>query len=306
MKKLTTISLFIFGIIITAILTAGLVFYQNKKDNQVADNKNTVASQELINQVTSSGKTLILNMAEINKHNKQSDCWLLIDSKVYNITSYFGSHPGGNSTMSATCGKDATAAYATQNPQATSSPSRSAHSANAKNMLSDYYIGDFNQTIGVQNQKNNIVTSPNIQSPKPKITNPDLSPVVIPPTIPIAGNLTLDMTEITKHNKSSDCWLLINGKVYNITSYFGSHPGGNSQMSATCGEDATAEYATKNSSATTSSGRSAHSSNAVSLLANYYIGDLNQVIGEQKITQTNAVVPPPSGGDDYEGEEDDD
>ncbi len=305
MKKLSTISLFIFGVIVTAILVAGLVFYQNKKDNQVANNQTSVVAQDLINQITSSGKTLILDMSEISKHNKQSDCWLLINGKVYNITSYFGSHPGGNSTMSATCGKDATSAYATKDPYAKNTKGGQSHSSGAKNLLGDYYIGDLNQTIGVQNQKNNIPTSSNTQSTKPKITNPDSSTVVIPPAIPSTGNLTLNMTEITKHNKSSDCWLLINGKVYNITSYFGSHPGGNSTMSATCGEDATAEYATKNASATSSNGRSAHSSNAMSLLNNYYIGDLNQVIGTQKISETNAIVTTASNGDD-EGEYEDD
>jgi cytochrome b involved in lipid metabolism len=102
----------------------------------------------------------------------------------------------------------------------------------------------------------------------------------------------LDITEIAKHNKSSDCWYLISGKVYNITSFFGSHPGGDRAMAPSCGKDATAAYKTKDPYATSSSGRSAHSSNAVSMLANYYIGDLNQTIGQQKITNTNIVTAP--------------
>lgn len=181
MKKLTTISLFVFGVIVTALLTAGLVFYQNKKDNQsstsqtnttnivqdtiaqINSTKSSVTGNNVIkNNITtgtaSSAKTnvavttsvvnsIILNMAEIAKHNMKSDCWLLINDKVYNITSYFGSHPGGSRTMSETCGKDATNAYYTQDPNATSSSSKSAHSSRALSLLNNYYLGDLNQII---------------------------------------------------------------------------------------------------------------------------------------------------------------
>jgi cytochrome b involved in lipid metabolism len=150
MKKLSTVSLFIFGVVVTAILVAGLVFYQDKKNNKVADSNTGVLVQDTINQLTASGKSLVLDIAEISKHNKSTDCWMLISGKVYNTTSYFGSHPGGNAKMLATCGEDATAEYATQNPSATSSSGGSAHSSSATSMLANYYIGDLNQTIGQQ------------------------------------------------------------------------------------------------------------------------------------------------------------
>lgn len=134
----------------TAVLVAGLVFYQNKKNNQVANSQVGVLAQNTVDKLTSSGQSLILDMAEISKHNKQTDCWFLINSKVYNITSYFGSHPGGNAKMLDTCGEDATDEYRTQNPSATSSSGRSAHSSSALSMLGNYYIGDLNQTIGQQ------------------------------------------------------------------------------------------------------------------------------------------------------------
>ncbi len=174
MKKLSSISLFIFGVVVISILTAGLVFYQNNKDSQVAKisentnliqnvlskNGTPVENVNLTNTVKEVPikinntintepviKSLTLNMSEIKKHNTKSDCWMLINGKVYDITSYFGKHPGGNSTMSATCGIDATDAYMTQDPSATSSGSRSDHSSKAQSLLSNYYLGDFNQTI---------------------------------------------------------------------------------------------------------------------------------------------------------------
>jgi cytochrome b involved in lipid metabolism len=164
MKKLTTVSLFIFGVVVTAILVAGLIFYQNKKDNQVANLGTNNKGLDTINQLKLSGKNITLNMAEIAKHNKQSDCWYLISGKVYNITSFFGSHPGGNSAMTPSCGKDATAAYNTQDPYATTSSGRSAHSSRAKSMLNDYYIGNLNQTIGGEKiTQTNTIVAPTIK-----------------------------------------------------------------------------------------------------------------------------------------------
>lgn len=47
--------------------------------------------------------------------------------------------------------------------------------------------------------------------------------------------------EVAKHKKKDDCWTVWNGKVYDITSYIGSHPGGNKIM-AGAGKDCTALY----------------------------------------------------------------
>jgi len=156
MKKLSTISLFVFGVVVTAILTAGLVFYQNSKNTS---SKNNIIVQEAIlkngipvvntqnNTSVTMQKSLTLNMPEILKHNSQTDCWMLISGKVYDITSFFGSHPGGNGTMAATCGTDATSAYDTKDPNATSSSNGNGHSSRAKNLLINYYLGNLNQTI---------------------------------------------------------------------------------------------------------------------------------------------------------------
>lgn len=163
MKKLSTVSLFIFGVVLASILTAGLVFYQNNK-NQVGGGvttSNLVAGT--LDKANPSTGTLVLDMQEIAKHNKSTDCFLLISGKVYNITSFFGSHPGGNSVMAQTCGTDATMAYATQDPNATNGKNRSAHSSSATSMLADYYIGDLNQSIGQQKitETNSIIAPAN-------------------------------------------------------------------------------------------------------------------------------------------------
>ena len=50
-------------------------------------------------------------------------------------------------------------------------------------------------------------------------------------------NLTVE--EIIKRNVSSDCWLIINNKVYDVASFLLSHPGGEDLITPFCGKEAT-------------------------------------------------------------------
>lgn len=42
---------------------------------------------------------------EIEKHNKDSDCWIVVDNKVYDATSVLGWHPGGKAAIMSHAGK---------------------------------------------------------------------------------------------------------------------------------------------------------------------------------------------------------
>ena len=48
----------------------------------------------------------------------------------------------------------------------------------------------------------------------------------------VAKAAELSIADVAKHNTAQDCYMEINGKVYDITSYFGSHPGGDSYLKA--------------------------------------------------------------------------
>lgn len=72
---------------------------------------------------------------EIAQHNTKADCWLVIYDKVYDVTNYINSHPGGP-VIADSCGKDATELFDAK-PN-TGQP----HSDKAKEMLEKYYIAD--------------------------------------------------------------------------------------------------------------------------------------------------------------------
>ncbi|MBI5072037.1 cytochrome b5 domain-containing protein [Candidatus Falkowbacteria bacterium] len=139
MKKLVTISLFIFWAVVAAILTAGLVFYQ--KQQPVANQNTNLATQSSRNQATNlnktSGESLTLTIEEVAKHNSVADCWMIIQNKVYNVSSYLNLHPGNPETITPYCGKEATTAFETKDKN-------KPHSQEAWSLLGDYYVGDLN------------------------------------------------------------------------------------------------------------------------------------------------------------------
>ena len=71
--------------------------------------------------------------AEVSVHNSKSDCWSIVNGKVYNLTSWIGQHPGGQQAILSMCGKDGSAGFNDQ------------HGGDRRpaNELAGFYIGDF-------------------------------------------------------------------------------------------------------------------------------------------------------------------
>lgn len=78
------------------------------------------------------------------------------------------------------------------------------------------------------------------------------------------------LEEVSKHDSSEDCWLAIEGKVYDVSPYIADkkHPGGKAILEG-CGKEATELFNTRPMGSGTP-----HSDRARSGLENFYIGDL--------------------------------
>lgn len=85
------------------------------------------------NQATSTPQqSTTYSMNDIAQHNAASDCWTVVNKKVYNITSFIPNHPGGEAIVQA-CGKDGTQLFNSE---------REHREENAQSTLNSFVIGN--------------------------------------------------------------------------------------------------------------------------------------------------------------------
>jgi cytochrome b involved in lipid metabolism len=68
------------------------------------------------------------------------------------------------------------------------------------------------------------------------------TPTPTPSATPTASSNALTLARVKENNTASSCWSIINGNVYNLTSWISSHPGGKSAITSLCGIDGTAAF----------------------------------------------------------------
>lgn len=98
--------------------------------------------------------------------------------------------------------------------------------------------------------------------PPVTVVSPVVEPAVVEPAV--KGYL---LAEVAGHARQDDCWMAIEGSVYDFTTYLPDHPSAPELILPWCGKEATQAWRTKNK------GRS-HSSRANQLLEKYRIGQL--------------------------------
>jgi len=57
-----------------------------------------------------------------------------------------------------------------------------------------------------------------------------------------AGKKTFSAEEVKKHNKDTDCWVVLHNQVYDVTKFLNDHPGGKKAILLYAGKDATTEF----------------------------------------------------------------
>lgn len=72
------------------------------------------------------------------------------------------------------------------------------------------------------------------------------------------------LEEVAKRNSAEETWMVIHGRVYNITHFLSEHPGGEEVLLEQAGADATESFEDVG-----------HSPDAREMLKQYYIGDVH-------------------------------
>ncbi|KAF4378914.1 hypothetical protein F8388_022001 [Cannabis sativa] len=78
------------------------------------------------------------------------------------------------------------------------------------------------------------------------------------------GTKLYTKSEVSLHNKGTDCWIIIKDKVYDVTSYVEEHPGGDAIL-AHAGDDSTEGFYGPQ-----------HATRVFDMIEDFYIGDLEK------------------------------
>ncbi len=104
----------------------------------------------------------------------------------------------------------------------------------------------------------------------PPISNTPSQTTPAPGQTANPGVKTVTASEVAQHSSANDCWIIISNKVYDVSSYLRSHPGGEGAITPYCGKEATRAFETKD----LGGGGQDHSSRAYSHLNSIYVADL--------------------------------
>ncbi|KAL1561626.1 cytochrome B5-like [Salvia divinorum] len=95
-------------------------------------------------------------------------------------------------------------------------------------------------------------------------------------------------SDVSAHKTSDDCWVIIHGKVYNVTSYLEEHPGGDEVILGQAGSDASQEFEDVG-----------HGSAARLMLDEFYVGEVDSTTKADAV-DSPAVVEAEDSGDKSE------
>ena len=153
----------------------------------------------------------LFKRSEVAVHNREDDCWIIIENSVYDVTGFVDQHPGSFVPIVEHAGKDATKAFVGK-----------PHSKKAfEQLLPTFKVGSVNPA------------EPFEQTSKPQVST--LQSKVHQRSILILWS------EFETHDSKDSLWILVRGKVYDVTK-FKSHPGSFEKLLQSAGRDATKEF----------------------------------------------------------------
>lgn len=118
-------------LVLVLVVGAGAAYLLSRDDDSNDSNNGTNTTNNSTNNGSQNegDREKTYTLSDLAAHSSASDCWLAIDGKVYDVTSYIGKHPGGNE-ITRGCGKDATQMF-----------KQEGHSRQANLIASEYQIG---------------------------------------------------------------------------------------------------------------------------------------------------------------------
>ncbi|CAM6105727.1 unnamed protein product [Calypogeia fissa] len=119
-----------FSILIAIVLAVGLtivVLFPSYDEARKAEKKKSESANAAVKTARK------LTVEEVAQHNAETDCWLIVKNKVYDVSSYVNDHPGGEAILNNAGGENTKGFYGPQHPRW------------AYERIEEYYIGDIVQ-----------------------------------------------------------------------------------------------------------------------------------------------------------------
>ena len=157
--------------------------------------------------------TAVYTLDDVAAHATRDDCWIAVEGGVYDVTDFMEVHPGGIGMLKMVAGKDATQHF------------------------QEMHRPEILATIGAAYRIGTLVS-------------PETS---LQPIVPVksdagaesasrtrdGGPITYTMEEVAQHSSKGDCWVVVQGGVYDVTNFLTTHPGGAAILAAQGGKDVT-------------------------------------------------------------------
>ncbi|CAE7613769.1 osm1 [Symbiodinium sp. CCMP2592] len=147
-----------------------------------------------------------ISLADVAKHNTKTDCWVVVDGQVLDVTSFLSEHPGGELAILTFAGKDATEEFNMIHPP---------------DVIGKYAPDSVIGMIGAGGGGGGGAVAAAGGG---------------------GGGGGITMEEVGKHNSKTDCWVVVDGQVLDVTSFLSEHPGGELAILTFAGKDATEEF----------------------------------------------------------------
>lgn len=146
----------------------------------------------------------LYTLREIKKHSTASNCWTIVNGNVFRITSWLSTRSDKAALVKGLCGKTGSKTF------------NARIKGNADKVWSTFKVGKQNKNAPSNGSSGGTKGG--------------------------SLEITWSMADVKRHNKSSDCWTVVNGAVYSMTAYIKAHPGGAASIIGMCGIDATKAY----------------------------------------------------------------
>ena len=232
----------------------------------------TLAVPQIAYATPSPQSTATYTMAQVATHKTADDCWSAVGRGVYNLTTWLPTHATATATVATVCGVDSSAIFGVSTPTSarhdddndnadengTDNEDRStvrqtrAKAAHVAMHQGNNGRRDHGRGHGRGHGHNDLFRSivpfriGTLADAAVATTPPPVTP---PPVTTPSTNYTL--AQVQTHNVATNCWTIISGKVYNLTSFVQAHKGGPTAITGLCGIDGTAKFTAMHGGAAT-------------------------------------------------------